>query len=247
MIDLVLSNGPRYSATLTRLDTSRPPLWMHREDREVFGYIRRCAPCPAVFVLKEDPHALMGEQWQYFIRAINYNMTVENASLLLDTGLAYANMTGLRHDGKPKADWFYRQDLDQKPPALDKVRTNSRCVLTGTVVGDMLRVTLFDSRQPPPLKPGRRYPSKIEDVKPDDYLYMPETHPWMFLTANIVNRSGEVVQFPRGALYPWTGDNTTRSFLPHVANFDYGDVLYPLSRLRRLGDTEPIPRPYRSN
>jgi hypothetical protein len=261
----------------------RPPLWMQLEDREVFGYIRSCAPCPAVFVLKEDPHALMDEQQQYFVRAINFNMTLENAFLLLDTGLAYANMTGFRHDGKPKADYFHRKDLDQKPPALDKVRTNSRCVLTGTPAyslalaikqmfaaanntltrrssflafrqsfrtllteQNVLKVTLFDSRQPPPLKPGKRYPTRIEDVNPDDYLYLPETHPWMFLVANIVNRSGEVVQFPRGGLYPWTKDGTPRSFLPHIANFTYGDVLYPLSKLRKVADTAPIPTPYRS-
>lgn len=224
---------------------ARPPLWTQLEDRAVFGYIRSCAPCPAVFTLKDDPHAVIGEQWQYYLRAINYNMTIENAYLLLDTGLAFANGTGFRQDGDPRADWFHRRDLTKSPPNLDKIRTCSRSVLTGTVAGEYLRVTLFDSRQPPPLKPGRSYPTKMEDIRPDDYLYTPQTHPWMFLTANIVNRSGEVVQFPRGAVYSWTGDGAPRSFVPHVANLGYGDVLYPLSKLRKLGATEPIPSPYR--
>jgi hypothetical protein len=225
----------------------RPPLWMHLEDKAAQGYIRACAPCPAVWTLKDDPHALLGEQWQYYLRAINHNMTLENVYLLMDDHLAFANDTGFSSlDNPGRADYFFRRDLSEKPPALNKVRTCSRNVLTGTVVGDKLRVTLFDSRQPPPLKAGRVYPSKVEDVKLDDYLYRPETHPWLFMTANIVNRAGEVVQFPRGAAYPWTGDTTIRSFLPHIANFEYGEVLYPLSRLRKLGESEAVPSPYRS-
>jgi hypothetical protein len=226
---------------------TRPPLWTHLEDKAAQGYIRSCAPCPAVWTLKDDPQALLGEQWQYYLRAINHNMTLENVYLLMDDHLAFANDTGFNSlDNPGRADYFFRRDLGEKPPALNKVRTCSRNVLTGTVVGDKLRVTLFDSRQPPPLKTGRAYPSRVEDVKLDDYLYRPETHPWLFMTANIVNRAGEVVQFPRGAVYPWTGDSTIRSFLPHIANFEYGDVLYPLSRLRRLGESEAVPSPYRS-
>jgi len=226
---------------------TRPVLYQVREDKELFGYIRSCAPCPAVVILKDDPHTTLNEQWQYYLRAINYAMTLENVYLLLDHHLAFANNTGFRKESDPKADYFHRLDLDRKPPNLDKVRTCSRSVLTGQVVGDKLKVTTFDSRQPPPLKTGRSYPSWIENVNPNDYLYMPQTFPWMFLVANIVNKAGYVVQFPRGGLYEWTKDNTPYSFLPHISNPSYGAVLYPLSNLRALSSTEPIPSPYRSN
>jgi len=266
--------------------TSPPPppavqLYMHKEDREVFGSIRSCAPCPAVMVLKDDPHAIMTQQWQYFIRAINYNMTLENAYLLLDSALAFANRTGFRH-GRIRADYFHNKDLSAKPPQLDKVRTCSRNVLTGveqyslmqtlrevtaiagnigkrrvrsflaarnafvesvTASVNVLKVKLFDSRQNPPLKPGRSYPNDISKVNPDDYLYMPQTHPELFIVANIVNAKGEVVQFPRGALYPWfLGGKTPASFMPHVANFGYGDVLHPLWKLQKV---DSVPSPYR--
>jgi hypothetical protein len=268
---------------------ARPPLWIHLEDGQISdsswgGGIRPCASCPAVWVLKDDPHAAMGEQWQYYIRAKNYAMSLENVYLLMDDHLAFANRTGFPSLDNPgdRADFFFRRNMAAKPPNLDKVRTCSLNVLTGTqayslmvamkqtlaaakntitrrssfmafrqsftsllTAQNVLKVTLFDSRQPPPLKPGKSYPSRVEDANIDDYLYNPREHPWMFLVANIVNRRGEVVQFPRGGLYSWTGDNTPRSFMPHVANFEYGEVRYPLSRLRKLGDLEPIPSPYR--
>jgi hypothetical protein len=219
-----------------------PPLWMHREDREVFGGVRSCAPCPAVMVLKDDPHVVFSEQWQYYLLAINPGMTRENVMLLLDYRLAFANRTGLTNPNDPRADYITGKHLDKAPPQLDKVRTCSRNVLTGTIVGDKLKATMFDSRQPPPLKPGRMYPTKVIDVNPDNYLYLPRTHPWMFLTANIVNQSGDVVQFPRGAVYSWAG-MTPRSFMPHISNPSYGDVLVPLSRLVRV---TAVPSPYRS-
>lgn len=226
---------------------ARPPLWMHLEDKAAQGYIRPCAPCPAVWVLKDDQHVVFGEQWQYFLVGSNPNMTLENVMLLLDWRLAFANRLGLTNPNDPRADYITRKHLGRKDPQLDKVRTTSRSVLTGTVVGNDLKVTMFDSRQPPPLKPGRKYPTRVEDVNPDDYLYLPQTHPWMFLVANIVNKAGEVVQFPRGAVYPWTSDNTPRSFVPHICNPSYGDVTYPLSKLWRVPDNQPIPGPYRSN
>ena len=264
---------------------ARPALWMVREDRELFGYIRSCAPCPGVVILKDDPHALINEQWQYYLRAINYNMDLEDVYLLLDWRLAFANQTGFRKPGSPKADYFHRRDLDCKPASLDKVRSCARNVLTGTPqysllqtvkamaalagtivkrqttfmaartsfaslltnASNVLNVWTFDSQSPPPLKPGRTYPKRIEDVNPDDYLYMPETDPEKFLVANIVNKAGLVVQFPRGGLYAWTGDHTPYSFMPHISNHGYGDVLYSLANLVLIAPDAPIPSPYRSN
>lgn len=261
---------------------ARPPLWMHLEDRAVFGYIRSCAPCPAVFVMKDDQHVEIDEQWQYALVAANSLMTLENVMLLMDYRLAFANRTGVTNPNDPRADFITGRHTTRRPPQQDKVRTTSRSVLTGVqtyslgialretsaalgqtlrhrqsfatlgksfrqmlTTQNVLRVTTFDSRQPPPLKPGRTYPASVQDVDPDDYFYSPLTHPWMFPTANIVNRAGEVVQFPRGAVYPWTGDNTPRSFWFHISHPDYGPVDYPLSKLRKLGASEPIPSPYR--
>ena len=267
------------------IQPTHAPMWMIREDRELFGFIRPCAPCPAVVILKDDPHAFMDEQWQYGLRSANYAMDLEDVYLLLDKALAFSNQTGFRKPGSPKADYFHRRDLDCKPPNLDKVRSCVRNVLTGmpqysliqaikevytlavtlirrqttfmaarasfasllTTASNVLNVWTFDSHQPPPLKPGRNYPKRVEDVNPDDYLYSPQIDPDKFAVANIVNNAGDVVQFPRGGLYAWTGDHTPYSFVPHISNHGYGDVLYPMANLVPIAPDAPIPSPYRNS
>jgi hypothetical protein len=260
--------------------SGRPRLWVHREDEGVpdFGYsIRPCAPCPAVFVMKDDPHAVFDRQWQYFLRAANYGMSLNATAALMDDDRAYFNNTGL----PDRRDWLTGQNLTARDPNADKVRTNARCVVTGIETfsvremvaqtarlgkailqrsvqsgearadfkalanENMLSVFTFDSRQPPPLKAGRSYPAKVSDINPDDYLVMPRTHRWFFLVANIVARDGSVFPFGGGSLYPWTGDNAPYSFVPHIANLGYGNVVYPLYHFRELGLNEPIPSPYR--
>jgi hypothetical protein len=256
---------------------ARPPLWMHKEDATVFGAVRNCAPCPAVMVLLDDGHAIFNEQWQYFVRAINYAMSMQYVSKIFGSGRAFFNGTGFtgRHN------WLTGEDADQPDPNADKVRTCSRNVLTGTpqyslvqalrmaltlaesiilrrqtfagfrasfaalVSTNVLNVTTFDSRTPPPLKAGRTYPRRVEEIRPDDYLITPASHPWMFAVANIVNKSGEVVPWPNGGYYPWTGDGQPRTWLPLVSNHGYGDVLVPLSRLQAVAPEEAIPSPYK--
>lgn len=261
--------------------------YMQKEDRDVFGSIRTCAPCPAVFVMKDDPHAKIGQQWQYAARAANYNMALKDVYLLFDDGLAFANRTGFTNFDTPNhADYFFNRTLTLSPPKLDKVRTTSRSVMTGVeqyslmqalketlllarsivtrqersfmrvrktfsaIVAapvNVLKVKVFDSRQPPPLKPGKTYPNDISKVNPDDYDFMPWDNPEMWLVADIVNNAGEVVQFPRGALYSYKGDNMPYSFMPHIADLGYGDILYGLNNLVKVPLGSPPPPVYRFN
>jgi hypothetical protein len=250
-----------------------------KEDREIFVGIRSCAPCPAVIILKSDPHNFITEQWQYYIRAINYNQPLQYVVANFGYFLAYCNGTGFGNPSDPRANFLTRQRLDQKLPQFDKVRTNTRSVLTGTeqyslmtalkstqsrlqsilsgkklilreivnslVSKNVLKVQTFDITKPPPLKQGRSYPTRVEDVDPTAYLYMPQYNREMFLVANIVKPDGKVVQFDNGGLYDWTGDNTPYTFLPHVSNPNYGDVLAPLEWFTKLTMDAPVPSPYR--
>ena len=257
----------------------RPELWTHREDGEVLGGIRSCAPCPAVWVFQAVP-IWCTKQWQFFMVAINLGMSLQHIIATWGYTKAFANGTGFGDPIDPRANYIDGQDLTYDPPQWDKSRTGSRSVMKGTpayslmvalkdgmefiktlvssprslvgnfrkslsalVTQNVLIVKMFDGNQDPPLKPGRTYPQTVEDINPDDYLYTPETHPWMFFVANIVNGQGDVVPFPNGAVYPWTGDNRPRTFLPHVVRG--GEVQYELSKLRKLRDDEPIPSPYR--
>lgn len=221
--------------------------YMHREDEEVRGDIRSCAPCPAVWVLRDDSHNFITKQWQYYMLAINPAMDLEDVFYLLDNNLAFCNESGLRSSSDPRQDWFHNRDLSFKPPNFDKVRTCSRNCITGVEEGGYLIVKTFDSRHNPPLKPGKTYPRTIAEINPDDYLYSPRYNREMFIVANIVNRSGEVVQFPRGGLYDWTNDRTPYSFLPILSNPTYGRVIYPLTHLRKLPVNSPVPSPYRNS
>jgi len=263
----------------TEVPTDTVQRYMVREDRDIFGGIRSCAPCPAVFVLKDDPHVYLDKQWQFYIRAINYNQELKYVIANFGFTLAYCNGTGFGDPADPRANFLTGQRLDQKLPQFDKVRTNSRSVLTGVeqyslvqaikdakslvqsflerksgtlrtvreslTAKNMLKVTTFDGRKPPPLKPGRSYPDRVEDVNIDDYVYNPQLNREMFLVCNIVRPNGSVVQFDNGGLYSWTGDSTPYTFLPHISNPQFGDVTIPLSWLQKLPIGSPIPSPYR--
>jgi hypothetical protein len=248
----VYSNGALVDAP------SRPPIWIHREDKEVFGYIRECATngnsCPAVFVLREpDLKVELTKEWQFYLAAINYNMVPADVSTELDYRLAFCNSTGLTKPGVPRRDYLKGVNLtavdERGNPALpkfDKDRTCTRSVMTGSANGDYLIVTTLDGNKPPPLKAGRRYPQTVEEINIDDYLYNPREHRWLFFAANTVSSvSGgtKVYPFPRGATYPWMNDGWKYTWFPHVSR---GVIRYPLSRLRRLGEAETIPSPYRT-
>jgi hypothetical protein len=236
-----------------RAEAERPPLWTHKEDRDVFGRLRDCATdgssCPAVFVLKEPRKKVeLTKDWQYYLAAINYNMNPADVATELHYRLAFANQTGLGREALPRRNYLRDKDLTAAEyPRFDKDRTCSRSVMTGTVDGAYLIVTTLDGNQPPPLKPGRSYPQRVADINPDDYLYTPQTHRHLFFSANTVGSSSggsKVYPFPRGATYDWIGDGWRYTFLPHVS---CETIRYPLARLRKLGDNEPIPSPYRTS
>jgi len=227
-----------------------PQLWMQKEDRDtdIWNYGNRpCAStgCPAVFTLKEPNLKMqMDMNWQFYLRAINYNMTLENVFLLLDNQLAFANNTGFDNlDNPGKKDYFFGRTNYSELPRLDKDRTCSRNIVSGTIVGSYLKVTTLNGNNPPPLKPGKSYPQRIQDVNIDDYLYNPKDHPWLFVVANRVTvkpgNQTSVAPFPRGAIYPWTGDNNNYSFMPLVSR---EEILYPLKHLSRVSVK---PSPYR--
>ncbi|RPJ29175.1 MAG: hypothetical protein EHM33_02035 [Chloroflexi bacterium] len=232
--DTVYIEGSKYQRVV--VSSGRPPLW------ETMVGQQYTPPDPAVVILKDDPHAKFDEQLQYFVRAVNYNMTIQAVCNLFGSGAAFFNA------GKgfpPRHNYLTGEDADGEDPQTDKVRTCLHNVLTGVQEGDSLNVLTFDSRAPIPLKPGCTYPRSVEEADISIYAITPQTHPWLFVVCNIMNTSWEVVPFPHGGLYPWTGDNKPYSFLPLVSNHGYGPVLRPLTTLRRLGESEPIPSPYR--
>jgi hypothetical protein len=237
------------SVTVSAETVSRPPLWFHIEDvesRAFGGRLRSCAAegCPAVMTLLEPPLKVrLDRHWMFFIRAINQAMDVEHVSAIFGPQKAFTNHS----PDAVFADYLLGKNLDQADNYFDKDRTCVRSVMTGQVSGDYLILETLDGNDPPPLKPGRRYPQRVQDIQLDDYLYNPRDHRWLFFAANNVKSkpggSSSISPFDHGGIYDWTGDGRMYTWLPLVSRHQ---IYYPLSRLRKLSDTEPIPSPYRS-
>jgi hypothetical protein len=131
---------------------------------------------------------------------------------------------------------------------ISTLRSNERSLMkvrSALVMTNVLNVKTFDGRYPPPLKSGRHYPRTLNDITPDDYLYLPRYNREMFMVADMVNRSGDVSQFPRGGLYSWTSDSTPYTFLPYMSNPTFGAVRVPLGRFTKLAKDSPVPPVYR--
>lgn len=257
------NNGSYQVENFASAPTGTMQYYMHKEDKDSGVFlnsdkkptVRSCAStggCPAVFVLKEPTlKVTLTKQWQYYLIAINYRMELQYVADILDTALAFANGTGFREE--PMRNYILGKDLNVvdsrgRPvlPKLDKDRTCSRNLLTGTVVANTLKLRTMNGNMPPPLKPGRTYPAVIADIDLDDYLYTPQHNPEMFVVANMVaTKPGgltSVSPFPRGAIYEWTNDNLPRTWLPLVSN---ETIYYPLSKLVKLPLGSPLPSPYR--
>jgi hypothetical protein len=100
----------------------------------------------------------------------------------------------------------------------------------------MIAVVTMDGNSNPPIKPGRFLPVNVNDAisNRDSYLYLPETHPYMFhVAANVSNTAPyNVFPFANGGYYSFTPDRRMYSFLPLVSR---KPILYPADRVERVG------------
>ena len=239
---LTLPDGTRY---LPKVAPVFPQLWRHRTDVEL-GDLRDCVDrlggCPQVFILKDESFRLT-QQWQYYVRAINYKMDPKRVAMIFDWLRAFSNgNAGFNKPGNPLKNYFTNEDLDAPEfPKLDKIRTCARSVMTGLESADDLLVTTLDGNDMPALKPGRVYPTSIDRVSIDDYVYTPRTHPWLFFVANNIQRDGDTVPFSDdGGIYPWSAPRPV-TYLPHVCR---SSVWYPKSNLIKLRAGDGLPSPY---
>lgn len=192
-----------------------PPLWMVKESA-FMGDVRNM---PGIVNLLARPMDVT-EQWQYYIAAINYMMSLNHISAIFNVWRAYCNGTGVGDPQDPRKNFILRQDLTAEDLQFDKARTNIRATHAGRMSGDQLELLVFDGTDPPPLKPGRSYPRRVEDARFDDYLFNPRDHRYRFFAANNYQADGDVVPWINGGLYPWfEGGRSPVTWLPLVANY----------------------------
>lgn len=215
----------------------RPPLWFIKET----AFKGDRVPFPAIVNLLAQPMDITRE-WQYFIRAINYNMEAERVSAIYGHQKAFCNGTGLGDPADPRADYVLGESTNEDPPQFDKCRTCVRSVVTGRKDDYYLWLETLNGNYPPPLKEGRWIDPLFEDWDVDDYLYTPQSHPWLFFACNNINAEGEVFPFDHGGYYSWFLNGTRQvTWLPLVSRFP---VRLALEHLERLPDGAVIPSPY---
>ncbi len=244
--------------------------WQQKEDRDSPQFhdkTRSCTQklgggCPAVYVLLDDPHVRLTQQWQYFIRAINPQMSVHHVAALFGSKRAFCNRTGFGNHKNPRKDYLDVTnnviEKDLPLPTFDKVRTCSRAVMMGYSSVDTpgsVFIKTFNGKLDPPLNDPQNPPESLDKVNISDYVYTPESNRELFFVANIVKESGHVVPFPNGGIYPWTGDNKPYVWMPLVSAVSSIDsdpsapfyyVEYDKNELTPLGPNipSPFPSPY---
>ncbi len=241
--------------------------WRHKDDLENWGKPRDCAPCPAVWPLS-DHKVPVTKQWQFFIRAINAGRSLQYVAALFGPALAFCNRStnDLRCDWLQKKNLDRPDpDFDRARTCSRSVLTGApsfslmeslrlvtvsllrrdfaalRHSFVSFAAANVLTLIMMDGWKDPPLKPGRAYPTRVEDIRLDDYLHSPETDRHLFFVANITNIQGQTVPFPNSAMYPWTGDGRPYTWMPHVSR---RTIQYPLVNLISLPAGARPPSPY---
>jgi hypothetical protein len=204
-----------------------------------------------VFVF-DDFNCTFGQQWQYYLRAINYNASIQMCSRMMDDNVAFMNGSGTAGKSR-RRNWLKVEDMESKDPETDKTRTcgDARIQMNpivptaeilaklkyreGDKVPTIYRVTFLDGTKPPPLKVGYSYPRSLREISIEAYVYTPATHPAYFTPATTTGSDGKAHSWPNSPTYPWyKSGNTPVAFWPHVA---VGPVYYPP---KQLTDNTPI-------
>lgn len=128
----------------------------------------------------------------------------------------------------------------------------TRQAMAAIAAPNLLRLTVLDGRQPPPMKinphTGLPYPRprSIAEVVPEHYLYTPPTHRPLFvdLTNVKVQADKSIAYGPwsNGLVRPWIGDNKPHTFFPLVTTHD---PISPLSKWIKLPLGSAFPSPFR--
>ena len=169
---------------------------------------------PMVFWLSNETMPC-SQDWQYFIRAINYGMSLQHVAALFDSWKFAFNNMGFGDPSDPRRNYITGDNLDAPAdPYFSKVYTCGMSIVE--IINGV--VTTMDGRYPPFLMPWVSRPRTIQEATPGRYFYNPRTHPHLFYACvNSVN--GDPVPFANGALYPWyKGGREIVTWMPYVSD-----------------------------
>ena len=201
-------------------------LYQYGDDFQVMGGARGCAygGCPGVMPLPDErsagPDTIFSKQWQFYVYAINLGMSLNAIIVLMGDSKALFNNTGF--GGSEQFNNYLTGNIGYpKDPRLDKLRTFGLNTHACKPVEGGLQLLTMDGTKNPALKPGKTYPNSLQEINPEDYLYLPKTHRWLFLDCNNVKWKPDgslgYGPFANGILRDWLPDNRIHSFFPLVS------------------------------
>lgn len=198
----------------------RPPLWVVKSDKEL-GEIRNVtASNGAPQIQRMEPYHMtrFTRGWQELSFEMNntngLSMTSQKWTSLYDWERVITNEQGMGKPGDPRVNYIEGTNIGAELPKVASLLFGGN-VITGASDGAYLWVETLDASGPPP---------SLEYILARRWLYSIGTN---------VSKNGSVGRLPQGS-----GRDV---LLPIYAS---KPVKFPLSKLRRLRDDEPIPNPY---
>lgn len=208
------------------------------DDFQILGKPRDCSyysSCPGVMVLLDEPDTFFTFDWQMYLVAINKGMRLNNIAEMMGNNTEFMNGTGV---GNNRRNYITGEDLDAPlDPRLKKLLTCALNTHMGWDDGTNMYLSYLDGNNPPPMKSGRPRPRNVNEVIPEDYLYLPQTHKWLFIDCNTVkwdnaNQRLDYGTAPNGLIRDWLGDNTPHIFFPLVST--KSQIVTPLSKWNKI-------------
>ena len=200
--------------------SSRPPLWRVLHWAEA-GRTEKTSR-PEVWPLFPNQFTDFRREWQLLSRAMNPRISDAKWTVVYGHGLWIANGQGFGMPNSPRVNFVTGENLGAPYPKCELL-TCGGSLLTGTVVGNDLRVSVLDGLGTPP---------SLEWIL---------ARPWYYVTAVQWYTSGAIGRFPQGEqpdgsvvpiIHPLIGDPKR-----------YPNITIPLNCLEKW-DRDFIPDPF---
>lgn len=209
-----------YTVTKTSTDVQRPPLWRVLHWREAGR--EENSSRPEMWPLFPDQFVNFTRGWQLLSRAMNPMLSDNQWTSVYGSNLWIANQQGFGMANSPRVNFVTGENLGAAYPKCELLTCGGN-LLTGTVVGNDLRVSVLDGLGTPP---------SLEWIL---------ARPWYYVVAVQWYTSGAIGRFPQGEqpdgsvvpiLHPLIGDPTR-----------FPDIRIPLSCLQKW-DRPDLPDPF---
>lgn len=174
---------------------------------------------PEVHPLFPNHFCKFNEAWQRFtFEKLNSHLAPKEWTAVYSYQRFITNNQGFGMPGDPRANFVTGEHTDKELPKVEALICGG-ALLTGVAFSGKLAVQVLDWREPP---------ASLEWLL---------KRPWLYFHAITVDQGGIPRMFPQGHGKP--------ILIPLIADpYRYPVITIPLSKLRKLDMTKPLPDPY---